>query len=246
MNSRKERWKKPLDGVLEKEPPDRTADLERRVARLERDVEMLNSLSLWPGFNTAGDDPEKMKPGPKEQIGDLKLFRLREGLIMWLEPYWPWMGERLYAARNPNEIQAILEATALEPDKRQDWQTRLLQNTAALFEFLAHERFGKTIAKTTVTDALTLPWEAERRRRAANQLPTRKIANALAGVPEIGWRRSFDRCSEQPSRMELSVNLDLHYREQFGIPLDPERDLTGTFSPLPKPLNPNIERRHQN
>ena len=206
------------------------------MARLEQDVEMLKSLSAWPGFRVAENSPEKQKPGPKEQIDDTELFRMRDGLIMWLEPYWPWMGDRLYAASNPGEIKVILEAAARALEDRQDWQTRLLDNTAVLFEFLSHERFGKTIAKATVTDALTLPWETERRRRAANQLPARKVANALAGVPEIGWRRSLDRCSERPSCMELAVNLDLHYREQFRIPLDPERDLTGTSSPLPKRL----------
>ena len=32
----------------------------------------------------------------------------------------------------------------------------------------------------------------ERCRHAANQLPTRQIANAMAGVLDIGWRRSLD------------------------------------------------------
>jgi hypothetical protein len=238
MNSRKERLQKPLDGVLTNQPPDRTAELERRVARLERDVDRLKSLSRWPIFGDAGSNTEKKKPGPKEKIEDLELFRYRDGLIMWLEPFWPWMGDQLCAARTPGEIEAILEAAAREPELRRGWEVRLLQNAAALLEFLSDERFGKTLPKATVTDALTLPFEAERRSRAANQLPARKVANAMAGVPEIAWRTSLDRCSQEPSRMELAVNLDLHYRERFGIRPDPERDLTGMSSPLPKPFPP--------
>jgi hypothetical protein len=236
MNSRKERPKKKLDGVLANQPPDRIAELERRVAELERDVDMLKGFSGSPIFYSTGSSPEKKRPGPKEKIEDLELFRYRDGLINWLERFWPWMADRLDAARTPGEIGAILEAVANVPELRRDWELRLLQNTGALFEFLSDERFGKSLPKATVTDALTLPWRNERRIRAANQLPVRKIANAMAGVPDIAWRTSLDRCSERPSPTELAVNLDLHYRERFGIRLDPERDLTGTSSPLPKPL----------
>src|SRR6266849_2385349 len=91
MNSRKERLQKPLDGILANQPPDRTAELERRVAQLERDVDRLKSFSGWPIFDNAESSSEKKRPGPKEKIEDPELFRCREGLIIWLEPFWPWM-----------------------------------------------------------------------------------------------------------------------------------------------------------
>ena len=110
----------------------------------------------------------------------------------------------------------------------------MLQNAAALREFLWDERFRKTLPKATVTDALTLPWEDERRRRAANQFPSRQIANAMAGVPDISWRRSLDRCSAQPSIAFVAVNMDMFYRDKYGIPTPKDRNLTGESCPVPK------------
>ncbi len=96
--------------------------------------------------------------------------------------------------------------------------------------------------KATVTDALTLPLEDEKDRRAANQLPTRQIANAMAGVPDIRWRRSLDRCSAQPSKTYVALNLDMFYRDRYGIPVPEDRDLTGASCPVPKPLQPVLAR----
>jgi hypothetical protein len=64
---------------------------------------------------------------------------------------------------------------------------------SGLFEFIFSERFRRKtkLPMATVTDALTLPVNNEKRKRAANQFPVRQIANAMAGVPDIGWRRSI-------------------------------------------------------
>jgi len=138
-------------------------------------------------------------------------------------------------------LEAILEAVAPDPDYRAYWQDRILQNTAALFEFLWDERFRKTLPKATVTDALT-SWEHKRRKRAANQLPTRQIANAMAGVPDIAWRTSLDRCAGQPSAVFIALNMDMYYRELFGIPAPKDRDLTGLSCFVPKSLQTILAR----
>jgi hypothetical protein len=153
------------------------------------------------------------------------------------------MEDRLCRARSAEEVGAILEAVSEEPDFRRDWQKRLLPNPAALFDFISDERFRKTkLPMATVKDALTLPMDDDRRRRAANQFPARQIANAMAGVPDIGWRRSLDRCSVKPSEASVVINTDLHYRELYGLPLPDARKLTGAYSPVPKPLQPVLAR----
>jgi hypothetical protein len=239
MNARKENVEKPLDTVLPDQPSDRIAELERKVTQLQTDVAMLKRVSGWP-FWTHEDDElkEKRKPGPKEKIGDEELFHYRDALILWLEPVWPWMKAQLPAARTPEEIGAIFEAVARDPDYREPWQTRILANAPALFEFLSDERFRKTLPKATVTAALQLPWQDERRKRAANQLPTRQIANAMAGVPDIAWRTSLDRCNASPSTPSVALNLDMDYRELFGIPAPKDQDLTGMSCPVPKSIPP--------
>jgi hypothetical protein len=130
-----------------------------------------------------------------------------------------------------------------EPDLRRNWQKRLLPNPAALFDFISDERFRKTkLPMATVKDALTLPVDDDRRRRAANQFPARQIANAMAGVPDIGWRRSLDRCSAKPSGTYLAVNTDLYYRRVYGLPIPGALDLTRAYSPVPKPREPVLAR----
>jgi hypothetical protein len=239
MNAREKKLREPIDKVLTNQLPDRVADLERRVADLENDVALLKSLSNSPVFAGEVEGVEKKKPGPKKKIDDQDLFRYRHELIIWLEPVWPWMEDRLLRATTLEEVRAVLEAVAEVPEFRPDHQERLLKNAVALLEFLWDERFGKTpLPRATVTDALTLPWDDARRRRACNQLPTRQIANAMAGVPEIVWRTSLDRCSAQPSAAFVALNLDMHYRDRFGIPAPADRDLTGASVPEPKPLQP--------
>jgi hypothetical protein len=238
-NARKKKSIRGLDEVLENQPQSATSELERRVIQLENDVEILKQLTRWSVFNKDAPTEEKKKPGVKERIEDEDLFKYRDGLTLWLEAYWPWMEDRLGRARSAEEIGAILEAVSEEPDLRRDWQKRLLPNPAALFDFISDERFRKTkLPKAIVKDALTLPVNDDRRKRAANQFPARQIANAMAGVPDIGWRRSLDRCSANPSGAHVVINTDLYYRELYRLPLPDARELTGAYSPLPKPIQP--------
>lgn len=118
---------------------------------------------------------------------------------------------------------------------RPEWQKRLLENVAALHEFLGSERFGKTLPQATALDALNLPLNNEKRHRAANQFPTRQIANAVAGVPDLSWRRSLDRCTAHPSRAYVPVSMDIYYRDKYNIPICEDLDLTGASCPVPKP-----------
>ncbi len=64
----------------------------------------------------------------------------------------------------------------------------------------------------------------------------------MAGVPDIGWRRSLDRCSAQPSIAYVAVNLEMFYADRYGIPMPKDRDLTGVSCPVPKPLQPVLAR----
>jgi hypothetical protein len=243
MNARKKKVQGPLDRVSEHEPPDRIARLEHQVAELQKDVAMLKRVSGWPLLADEGNEFEgKKKPGPKEKISDEDLLQYRDAIVLWLEPFWSWLNEHLFQGNTCEQVGAILEAVAAEPDFRPEWQTRLLQNTAALCEFLWGERFRKTLPKAAVADALTLPLEDVRRRRAANQFPSRQIANAMAGVPDIGWRRSLDRCSAQPSAAFVAVSMDMFYCDTCGIPTPKDRDLTGASCPVPKPLQPILAR----
>ena len=61
------------------------------------------------------------------------------------------------------------------------------------------------------------------------------IANAMAGVPDVAWRTSLDRCNAQPSATFIALNLDMYYRELLNIPTPKDQVLTGMSCPVPKP-----------
>jgi hypothetical protein len=236
MNARK---KKCLPRILDKASPDSPPDhIEHRTLELEKDVAMLKDLSGWPGFTHRESGVLKKKPGPKQKIDDADLLHSRDALLNWLEPIWPWMEDRLSSARTAEEVRVVLASVAEDPYLRPDWQARFLDNARSLLEFMQSERFGKTLPKATVVNALTRPWEDAGRRRAANRLPARQIANAMAGVPDCTWRTSLDRCSKNPSNKIIAINLDMFYRDKFDIPAPKDRDLAGLCCPVPKPCQP--------
>jgi len=239
MNARKKKVQDPIDKFLADQPLDRMAELERRILKVENDVALLKSLNPSPLLDEVVIEVEGKKRGRKENISDADLFNYRNGLILWLESAWPWLKDRLFTAKTPEQVKAFLEAIADEPASRPDWQERLLQNAGDLFDFIRHEKFRKKgLPSATVNDALTLPCNDERRMRAANQFPTRQIANAMAGVPDISWTRSLDRCYANPSTVYFSQTTEMYYREMYSMPMPEERDLIGQRAPVPKPLRP--------
>jgi hypothetical protein len=201
MNARKKKSQDPIDKDSADQLPDRIAELERRMLKVENDVALLKSLNPSPLLDEVVIEVEREKRGTKEKISAAALFNYRDGLILWLECAWPWLKDRLFKAKTPTQVKVILEAIADEPDSRPDWQERLLKNESELFDFIWHHKFRKSdLRSATVTDALTLPCNDETRRRAANKFPTRQIANGygrrsryqLEQITRSVQRQSFD------------------------------------------------------
>src|SRR5439155_21852311 len=149
MNKRRKNSTKSLDTVSGNGTENPISQLERRVAQLEKDVATLKRQVDWPGFTRNAPTEKKVKPGVKERIEDELLFKYRDGLIRWLEAYWPWMEDRLYQAKTAEEVGAILEAASEEPYLRRDWQKRLLPNPQPLFDFMSNDRFRRNLPMAT-------------------------------------------------------------------------------------------------
>ena|SRR2546426_5160974 len=191
---------------------ERLAELEKRVEGLERHT----GVFLPQLYRT----DHKKRPGPEAKIFDIELLHHRDALVNWLEEIWPKLVHQLFPAGSPRAVAAALKPFAEEAaDLRPLWQRRFLAHPARLLDFLRRNRFKRKPTKSTVVDALNRPGSDERRERAANRLPTRRIANAMAGVPQLRWRRSLDRCSKRPSHLTVGLNTDAYYREMFGIPV---------------------------
>ena len=192
------------------------ASLAWRVAKLEKRVNRLDGVA--PGYYSTGIDATRKKPGPGKNIENWKLFNYRDGLVGWLEEVWPEIVQPLLSANDPKRVAAILRKVARPQEIQPPWQSRCLAHPAKLFDFLHTRKFTRRPPKKTVTDALNnRRGDDEKRKRAANRLPTRQIANAMAGLPEIEWRTSLDRCSESPCSYPVALNSDQYYRAMFGI-----------------------------
>ena len=190
----------------------RLEGLEGRVEALEREV-----FRPPPSYETSGE--YKRRPGRLYEIEDNQLWDFRDQIIDRLEASWPHISSRLLAARKKQDLDKALKPLA-------DWNSyvgkRLLSNTDALLDFLHSDRFNRRPPRRTVVRALNGSWSGKESRlstqRATMSLPTRRIANAMAGVPKIAWRTSLDRCSRRPSLMAVHTQTDKHYRKLYRIP----------------------------
>lgn len=197
--------------------------LERRVASLEARVEALQEAmdrasGVVPDHLLAAMRAAKeRRPGPDKKIDETELFLNRNHIVEWLEEHWPQIVKPLIAADTPRQIAAVLRQVATTRDIRPEWQRRFLGHPARLLDFLRDDKFRVKPPRKTVAHALG-PIDSGQRRRAANRLPTRQIANAMAGVPKIKWRTSLDKCSKNPSSYRIGHNTARHYRAMFGLP----------------------------
>ncbi len=200
------------------------ATAKKRLEALEGRVEALEREVFQPpiSFETRGE--YKRRPGKPYAIEDDQLWGFRDDIIDGLEGIWPDIAPRLLAAREKEDLDKALKPLA-------DWQSyvgkRFLSNTEALLDFLQTDRFNRKPPRRTVVRALDGSWADEESRlatqRATMSLPTRRIANAMAGVPKISWRTSLDRCSSLPSPMAVQIRTDKHYRRLYRVPLSQKK-----------------------
>ena len=201
-------------------PPKKTVrqilqSVETRLEGLERRVEDLEGWSFGslesPGLG------QRKKPGTRKKIGDTELFYNRDEFVLWLESIWPEAVSAVLGANNPKDLLRVLGRYANPIKYRRPYEARMLRNTDALLEFLRSPNFVRKPLKQTVITALAGDWDEEGW-RAATRLPPRRIANAMAGVPEISWRTSLDRCSKTPSKSLPDTRTAEYYRKMYDLP----------------------------
>jgi hypothetical protein len=235
INRRTEKEASPLTGFSKQTE----TMLESRVARLEARVDALQeelnraSGAMPSSIQEAISRTGKKRSGPQGKIDETELLQYRDNLVEWLEQHWPSIAKPLLAARNPRELAELFGKIAVEKNIRPEWQVRFAGHPDALFDFLRSEKFRRKPPTKTIKDALRNVDPAIRQ-RAANRLPTRQIANAMAGVPELRWRTSSDKCSKSPSTFRVGYQADMYYRTMFnGPPEDGSLDEKQTAKVLP-------------
>jgi hypothetical protein len=210
------------------------ANLEARVAKLEETVDRLDGVA--PPYYYGFAEDTKKKPGPDKKISDAELLHNRDALVNWLEANWPMIAGSL--RKNASDLTVVFEGVAEKEQLQPPWQSRFLAHAAQLRDFLRSKKFRIKPPKKTALDALNRPSNDERRKRAANRMPTRQIANAMAGVPELKWPTSLDRCQKTPSALMIAGKADRHYRRIYNLPeADPKRaKWQKARTPVPKSL----------
>ena len=199
-----------------------TRSCQERLASLEDQVRRLESRLVYVELNLGIQVyPEKVqkKPGPTPQISEEDLLDNRDRFIGWLEARWSDLRPKLLGAANTKQVSEALLSVAAPEESHDYYVKRILDGAGALWQFLHSRRFHRKPSKRAVVDALREEYDDPKRMKAAAQLPTRQIANAMAGVPQIGWRTSLDRCSKTPARIVVGRKTEDYYRALYGIPI---------------------------
>jgi hypothetical protein len=194
----------------EKSLESRVTTLEARIDWMQEEIARLSGI-VPAHIQEVIDNIGKPRTDGRRKINDSELLLNRDNLVKWLEEHWPKIVKPLLAAKNPREISAVFEPIATPLEIRPTWQVGVMDHPAELLEFLRSKKFRRKPPRKTVADSLA-PYKSEKRQRAANRLPTRQIANALAGIPKLKWRTSLDECSKNPCSHRVRNETETHYR----------------------------------
>jgi len=128
----------------------------------------------------------KPKPGPKRKLQKEEVLQRRDALIHWLEENWPELRIAIRKARKPEHLAPALRGA--KGIGTHPFQPPFYREWEAylpiLWEFLESGRYHNN---------------------------PRNIANAMAGIPELSWKRSFDICVSSPSTVEIQKRAVIDY-----------------------------------
>ena len=148
--------------------------LEQRVARLEKALE--NGVGPIEYLVQEIPTSEPKKPGPKP-IHFQGLLADRDTLVQMFENYWPEIEPLCYPKAKPDSLLRVLEAISTQKmSSYAESAKHLTKQFDAILKFLTSDRFRRD---------------------------PRQIANALAGVPQVGLWRSLKLCQSRPTNYPI-------------------------------------------
>lgn len=195
--------------------------LEQRIAELEGRVNNL-TIPMGPLYGVGFGEPPISPPatgrhpgGAPRRVEDAILYGTRDRLVDFLEPVWPEISRSLLKANTAEEIRKAFE---IVPGSGEYERELLLEHADVLLEFLESSEFVRKPSRASVEHAIEGRWNDPKKDRAAARLPTRQIANAMAGVPKLAWRSSLKRCRATPCPMAVQARTGEHFRKLYKIP----------------------------
>ena len=175
---------------------------EARLLRVEAASGVMSSEIIRKTLAQA----QRKKPGRKSAYSKNELLARRDALIRFLEMNWPELKLGLKKARGPRGLVRPFRR-AMKP-----------RGTTAEPEFMIRPH-----------DFVKEAWEFSQS-KWYNGNP-RQLAGALAGLPKLSWKRSFDLCSASPSlqamdprayRDMLQRKFPNRFRELLSVKSDKE------------------------
>ena len=151
-------------------------EMRRRLSAFEDRVSRLEAESVGISHLPPEPPPVKRGKGRRPRIERDEVLKRRDQLVTWLERAWPILLKALRKAkRSQDAVAAMIEAKAREAfvGQRPPFEKNPQEHEAALWQFLQSGRFHEN---------------------------PRNLAGAMAGLPEISWKRSFDICSRHPCK----------------------------------------------
>jgi hypothetical protein len=174
--------------------------LRKRVEVLEKEV--------YPfGMDEALPPPKKARLGRPSKLETPEVLRRRASLTTWLEQNWPRLAVALRSAeQSKNPSRAIAAFIAAKRDgvpgvSQPPFYDMPEDFVEALGKFLESGRFHGN---------------------------PRTMAAAMAGLPEMGWKRSFDICSAQPYKTGYALQAYRDYMKRNFPDRLRELDKAGT------------------
>jgi len=115
--------------------------------------------------------PVKPKPGRPFELEDDRLKARRDRMLQWLTVLANRVEPALNIARSAKELQQQLDLHLPNRDGDETFQRLKHDGCKVLWSFLQSRRWTRK---------------------------PKQMADAMAGVPEIAWRTSIDRCAKLP------------------------------------------------
>jgi hypothetical protein len=123
--------------------------------------------------------------------------------VLGIESVWKALDPALLKAKSKHQVQTILEEFVPLMGISIHFQQSMIDAAAVLFEFISSGRLRKTGPSRRILRILgRRNWDLTSM-KAAMKLPTRQLASAIAGAPELSWQRSLDRCAGFPSYVPI-------------------------------------------
>jgi hypothetical protein len=145
---------------------DRVDSLEKRLRQAEFAAGIFAPEYVWNAYRQL----QRRKPGQMPAYSLADLLARRNALVTFLEMNWPEIKLAILAAQSSADLQHVF------------------QNARKPIAALVEPEFVQQ-----PTEFLEKCWEFVKSKRYCNN--PRRLADALAGLPKLSWKRSFDVCS---------------------------------------------------